>query len=1294
MVDVAASFGHWVRIRRKALDLTQAELAQRAGCAAETLRKIEADARHPSRSMAESLAKALEIPESERALFIKVARAERSVDRLGPPTQDLPGLALVPGRTPTSEAITSFFTQIRPTAQIIRFDGRSPYKGLEAFEEEDVDLFFGRERVVEDLLRRVEESRTVFVIGPSGSGKSSLVRAGLLPALKRGGRKSLHSERWLYETMTPGRDPIREVARIISSMAGTTNAGGEVLGNAEDPSLFSQWCEIALREGRDRRAVIFVDQFEEVFTQVSDEDERLAFLSMLTHAITSEKGRVIVLFAMRSDFVGNCATYPQLNTVFNQQSIQIGAMEIDELVRAIAQPAINVGLHIDLDLVEQIIEDMRGEPGALPLMQFTLKDLFDSQHAKGDVIYLTLHDYLQRGGIHKSLERHADASFTKLQENEQLLARAIFSGLIEIGHGTQDTRRTAIFDELIPSGASPSEVKRTIRKLADARLITTDEQAGKDTVTISHEKLIDAWPWLKKLVNENREAIAMQNEIANAAKEWEEHGRDASYLYRGARLANAQEQLQARKLVLSGLAQDFIDIGAATYTNELEEAKINADRLLQITKVALARQLAAQAQAIIANWNTRQMIAVLLAIQSMKLYATSEAAQVLLNGNYAARLIACMTHDDGVTSVAFSPNGNYVASGSEDGTARVWEVATGKEVARMTHPRRENSHRSSSADSVDFSPDGKYIVSGSSDKTARVWEVGTGKEIARMTHDHYVLSVAFSPNGNYVASGSEDGTARVWEAMTGKEVARMTHEEGVRGVAFSPNGKHAISRSGRDTDLIWEVSTGKLVRTNSEIVTTDHQDFSRDGRYEVTADDIVARVIDTATGKEVARMTHDEWVSSVAFSPDGIQVVSGSRDKTVRVWEIQPRRAVLQVAHDDVVNSIVFSPDGKYLLSGSDDKTARIWEVMTGGEVARMTHDGEVLSVAFSPDGKYVASASFDGTARVWEAAAGNELARMEHADVTELVLPDHAGPRSESVPMTRKAEVQSIAFSPDGKFVVSVSYDRTIRVWEATTGKEVARMTYDHGIASVAFSPDGKYVVATSYQSVRRKDVTSTTTRRIILFWEAMTGKEVASMTYDHGSLNLMLILSPDGKYVVSGGDDKTARVWEAMTDKEVARMTHDASVYSLAISPDGKYVVSGSGDKTARVWEVMTGREVARMRHDGAVNSVAFSPDGKYVLSGSIDGTARVWGTLTGLEVVRLIHDYVAAVVAFSPDGRAIASGHYKTIQIWMWQPDDLISMACEYLPRNLTRAEWVQYIGDSLPYEAVCPNLPILH
>jgi len=918
----------------------------------------------------------------------------------------------------TAEQVAVLITQIRSTFQPKPFDGTCPYKGLDVFEEEDAELFFGREKLVDELVGKVRASRTVFITGPSGSGKSSLVRAGLIPALKQGQIKG--SERWLYATMKPGRDPFEALGRAVSHLAGTTNAEDEIRAKGmKDASIFTRWCEILLKDGREKRFVLFIDQFEEVFTQVSKEEERVAFLNLLTHAADAENGRVILLFSMRSDFLPNCATYPELNATLNRQFIQIGAMQADELVSAIAQPALRVGLRIDPDLIAQIINDMKGEPGALPLMSFALKDLFDKEQAKGGMIALTLSGYFENKGIDEALQRHADAALAELSEHEKKLAQSIFSNLIEIGRGTQDTKRTAPFSELVPAGSNPDEVQAVVQKLADARLVTTNEDSEEYTIT--HEKLIDAWPWLKKLVNENRDVIALQIQITTDAKEWEEHKRDTSYLYTGGRLANVREQLEKQKLTFTQLVQEFVRIGqarqrrgqallvsavsivliAAIFTSlifknqaqanieiantaqaastfaiqQQDIAQANAEEAKKQTNIALARQFASQAQITNQSRNSNQLVSSLLSIQSMKLFPNRDAASFLINNNLSALSISYMTHDESVLSVTFSLDGKYVVSGSWDGTARVWEVSTGKEIARMTHDE--------SVFSVAFSLDGKYVVSGSADNTARVWEAGTGKEIARMTHDGYVNSVDFSPDGKYVVSGSEDNTSRVWEASTGSEIARMTHDKPVNSVAFSPDGKFVASGSGYT--------------------------FSESAEN-------TARVWEAKTGKEIARMTHDGAVTSVAFSSDGQYVVSGSDDNTARVWEAGTGKEIARMTHDSYMYSVAFSPDGKYVVSGSWDGTARVWEASTGKEIARMTYDGRVSTVAFSPDGKYVVSGSLDNTARVWEASTGKEIARMTHDDL-----------------------VYSVAFSLDGKYVVSGSWDGTARVWIYRPGDLIA---------------------------------------------------------------------------------------------------------------------------------------------------------------------------------------------------------------------------------------------------------------
>jgi len=1073
------------------------------------------------------------------------------------------------------------------------YDSRSPFRGLESFRPEDAAYFFGREALTKKLAQKLNEHNFLAVLGASGSGKSSLVMAGLIPALDVP-----------YAIFRPGAEPLSELDKAVQ-------AGPQLL---------------------------VVDQFEELFT-LSARKQRAEFISRLLE----QSKRIRVVITLRADFLGEVAPFKSLkDEVQNHQEI-IPPMDEAELRRAMEGQAACAGLRFESDLSQQMLV------------------------------------------------------FARCSEFEKELLRDIFLRLTRLDADAsadgRDTRRRVLLRDLIPADSDPESTKSLIKGLADARLLVV---AG-DEVEVAHEALIRHWERLRAWLNDDRDNLRLREGVSDDARRWENAQRDESLLnHRGARLELALAMSKNPRYRLNPVEQAYLDGCVGLREKERRANEILRRRIMtglatglvialvlasfaiyqmwqaqRQTQNVLARQVAAQAHFIITDHSSYQLTAALLAIESMEIFPNGDAARYLLNNNFSAIPVSRMTHDDYVLSVAFSPDGRYVVSGSLDGTARVWDAASGKEIARMTHDFPVSS--------VAFSSDGKYVASGGNE-TARVWETATGKEIARMTHDDIVSSVAFSPDGKYVVSGSLDKTTRVWEAASGVEIARMTHDDIVSSVAFSPDGKYVVSGSGDKTARVWEAATGKAIARMTHDDSVSSVAFSPDGKYVASGSgDKTARVWEAASGVEIARMTHDDKVSSVVFSPNGKYVVSGSWDKTARVWETASGVEIARMKHDFHVFSVAFSPDGKYVVSGSSDGTARVWEAASGKEIARMTHDGDddktarvwetasgveiahmthddsVFSVAFSPDGKYVVSGSFDKTARVWEATSGVEIARMTHDDA-----------------------VCSVAFSPDGRYVVSGGDDKTARVWEAASGKEIARITHDDSVWSVAFSPDGKYVVSGSSGGTAR-------------VWEAASGKEIARMTHDFPVSSVAF--SPDGKYVVSGGDDGTARVWEAASGKEIARMTHDDSVLSVAFSPDGKYVVSGSSDGTARVWEATSGKEIARMTHDVSVLSVAFSPDGKYVVSGSSDGTARVWEAASGKEIARMTHDDSVWSVAFSPDGKYVVSGSLdKTARVWEWQTDDLITNACKTMPRNLTRAEWQQYIGDALPYQAVCPNLPI--
>jgi WD40 repeat protein len=616
-------------------------------------------------------------------------------------------------------------------------------------------------------------------------------------------------------------------------------------------------------------------------------------------------------------------------------------------------------------------------------------------------------------------------------------------------------------------------------------------------------------------------------------------------------------------------------------------------------------------------------------------------------------------HIDGVSSVAFSPNGKHIVSGSRDNTIYVWDAVT-EEV--VSGPLKGHT---SFVNSVAFSPDGKHIVSGSTDKTIYVWDTVTGEVVSGpfKGHTDWVTSVAFSPDGKHIVSGSNDNTICVWDAVTGEVVSGPLkgHTSIVNSVAFSPDGKHIASGSNDNTICVWDAVTGQVVSGPLKGHTSGVNSvaFSPDGkRIASGSGDKTVCVWDAVTGEVVSGPLkgHTSGVNSVAFSPDGKHIASGSGDKRICVWDAITGEVVSGPlkGHTSFVNSVAFSPDGKHIVSGSNDKTTCVWNAVTG-EVAfgpLKFYTDWVTSVAFSPDGKHIVSGSDDNTICVWDAVTG---------EVVSGPLKGHT------------SIVNSVAFSPDGKHIASGSNDNTICVWDEVTGEVVLGPLKGHtgNVNSVAFSPDGKHIVSGSSD-------------KTICLWDAVTGQVVTGPLNGHTGWVNSVALSLHSKHIVSGSTDKTICVWDAVTGDVVSGPLkgHTDWVTSVAFSPDGKHIVSGSGDKTICVWDAVTGQVVSGPLngHTGWVTSVAFSPDGKHIVSGSTDKTICVLDAVTGEVVCGPLEGHTRNVssVAFSPDGKHIVSGSGdSTIQVWDAVPAENFSGALEGCTGDTQPVSYRQHI-----------------
>jgi WD40 repeat protein/serine/threonine protein kinase len=600
-----------------------------------------------------------------------------------------------------------------------------------------------------------------------------------------------------------------------------------------------------------------------------------------------------------------------------------------------------------------------------------------------------------------------------------------------------------------------------------------------------------------------------------------------------------------------------------------------------------------------------------------------------------AERVALYGHFGGVRSVAFSPNGLRVVTGSRDGTAKVWETRSGNLL--LTVPTEQDE-----VWAVAFSPNGGQIVTCGVDGSVKLWDAATGTPLLAFTaHDEAITSVAFSPDGQAIVTGSDDKTARIWRVSDRNNPVILTgHDKKLRSVAYSPDGQRIVTASADGTARVWETAGGQpLFTLTGHVAAVTSAAFSPDGRSIVTgSDDLTARVWDAATQTALLTLAgHLGEIRSVAWSPNGHWILTGSDDQTAKVWSALDGKDTLTLeGHGERINSVAYSPDGQQILTGGEDDTAKLWDCSTaGGPLVLSAHNGRVQCAAFSPDDSQIATGGDDGNVILWEATSGRVLAR----------LPGH------------RDWINSLAFSPDGQRIVTGSSDKTVRVWDIASRSTLFPPIADHmaPIWSVAYSSDGQKILSAG------SDLT-------VVVRDAATGRALVHLKGLPDQV-WSAVFSPDGTRILAGCDDSTAGVWDAVDGGLLFQLHgHDGAIRSVAFSTDGRWIVTGSQDRTAHVWDVLQGvrakhaplAPVILTRHIERLNSVAFSPDGRRVATGSGDGTIKIWETTTGAELLTVrAHSGAVCCVAFSHDGRhLITSGGDGLAKIWVADSDEEVA------------------------------------
>jgi WD40 repeat protein/serine/threonine protein kinase len=562
-------------------------------------------------------------------------------------------------------------------------------------------------------------------------------------------------------------------------------------------------------------------------------------------------------------------------------------------------------------------------------------------------------------------------------------------------------------------------------------------------------------------------------------------------------------------------------------------------------------------------------------------------------------------HRDWIKRIAFSPDGRRIVTASHDQTARVWDVATGRELFTL-------KGHSDVVGAALFTPDGRRIVTGSWDKTAKVWDADTGRELLTLKEQTGKIwaAVAISPNGQRIATASEDSAdkpAIVWDAVTGRELLTLKgHTDRIVFLAFSPDNERIATASKNKTAILWDAASGRELLTlkghTSFVLCVA---FSPDGQLLATSSgDNTVKLWDAATGRELRTLKgHGGGIASLAFYPDGRRLVTGSQDHTAKVWDAasglsgdETGRSLFTLkGHSNVVNCVAFSPDGHLIVTGSWDTTAKVWDASSGRLLlTKEGNSGEVYGVAFSPDGRRIVTGGQDGVARVWDATSGEDLMTLKgHGDL-----------------------VSSVAFSPDGRRIVSGSVDSTAKVWDAASGSNLLTLNgHSDAVTRVAWSPDGQKIVTCSYDQTAK-------------VWDAANGTNLLTLV-GHSGRVWAVAFSPDGHRIVTGAEDDTGKVWDAANGTNLLTLKgHAGWVMSAAFSPDGQRIVTGGADLVAKLWEAASGRELLTLRgHTGGVVSVGFSRDGQRILTGSADQTAKVWEAAGTVQIAAWQHEEQAA-------------------------------------------------------------------
>ncbi len=1064
-----------------------------------------------------------------------------------------------------------------------------PFKGLASFDVADAEYFFGRERLIAELVARLVGAPLLAVVGPSGSGKSSVTKAGLLPALASGVLPG--SDGRTQVLIRPGEHPMRELLEATAAL---------------DPAA---------------QVVIAVDQFEEIFTTCRDEQERSAFIAQLVTAATDRKRRTVVVIALRADFYGRCGTYPGLAELVAANHVLVGAMRSDELRRAIERPALRVGLRVDPDLADALVADVKDEPGALPLLSTALLDLWQRRDGRR----LRFDAYDQTGGVRGAVARLAEDAFAQLDERSQVVARRVLMRLAVEGEaGTVERRRVALAELDIEHDEDAASV---VALLTDRRMLTV----SGGTIEFAHEALLREWPRLRDWIDEDRDGLRLQRSLSAGAQEWERLGRDEGALYRGIRLGEVSQWNAARNPTLNTLERDFLEASEARRTRERAQRRrrvvlafaglitvIVAISIVAIVSISRSREAREQrdlaaSRAIAARSGdfvvSDPRLSLTLAFEALQRARTEPAQNALRQATLASRTrtVSSASRTGSAFGIAVSRNGALLATTGDDGAVRVRRTGDSRLVTTIApDPRTPVEVRPALAAS--FSPSGRTIAIASVDGTVAVADVRSGRRssVLRLKED-LALTVEFSPDGTALLIATDTGVVGILPLRNGAALRPLPASgskaerayysaDGTRVVAASRDGALRIWSSAGGAPTVLPAGTplnaGAVSPVDSSVAAVDEDGYLRIWE------------LDQPRSRPRKILVDRESLFSVRFSADGQRIVTGSENGVLRVMDVRggPPLAELR-GHFGPISDAAFLRGDDDVVSVGYDGTLRRWNLL---EVTRPSGSVAVGRPSLSADRTRVASAFADGVVRIWNRATG----------------------RMAALPSTEKTVL--VAYSGDGTRVAGASDEDRVRMWDVSSGRSRAVPSFEQEVYALALDRDGSRVAIATLDNdtiIQRAD-----------------GRQRHVLRGHDGDVNA-IAFSPDDRYLVTASEDKNARIFDARTRRLIRILPHSEAVIDARYSDDGRSVATAATDGTVRIWPVAGGPPVLLYGHVGQVNSVAFDHSAERLVSAGADRTVRVWDTAGGEALTTLLsYRRNALGAAFSADGKEVIGSEDK--------------------------------------------------